>query len=90
MLGRIQHGDGKLEGYRFWSIVLIFGGVAGFARLVYGLMERPMPALRSLLNVYCRWSALAAIGLSNEINRLSYKDGRVTVGQRFVPQDGEA
>ena len=53
------------------------------------MMERPMPALRSLLNVYCRRTAkrkLAAIGLSKETNRLSYKDGRV----KLVSQDGEA
>jgi hypothetical protein len=44
-----QKGTGSLEGYRFWNMVLLFGGIAGFARLVYGLMERPMPALRLLL-----------------------------------------
>ena len=90
-LGVFNMATGSLEGYRFWSIVLIFGGVAGFARLVYGLMERPMPALRSLLNVYCRWTAkrrLAAIGLSNEFGRFGYKDGRVTLAERLVPKDG--
>jgi hypothetical protein len=33
---------------------------------------------------------LAEIGLSNEIIRLRYKDGRVTLGQRLMPQDSEA
>jgi hypothetical protein len=92
-LGVFNMATRSLEGYRFWSIVLIFGGVAGFVRLVYGLMERPMPALRSLLNVYCHWTAkrrLAEIGLSNEIIRLRYKDGGVTLGQRLMPQDSEA
>ncbi|WP_316158304.1 MULTISPECIES: hypothetical protein [unclassified Bradyrhizobium] len=89
-LGAFNMATGSLQNYRVWSIVLVLGGVAGFARLVYGLMERPMPALRSLLNVYCRWMVkrrLVVIGLSNEIDRFSYKDGRVMLAERLAPRD---
>ena len=89
-LGVFNMATGSLEGYRFWGFVLIFGGVAGFARLVYGLMERPMPALRSLLNVCCRWTAkrrLAAIGLSTKLIGSAAKTGE---WRWLVSQDGEA
>jgi hypothetical protein len=70
---------GLFEGRKFWNIVLVLAGVAGFARLFFGLMERPMPALASLLNVFCRWRTrkqFDALGLTEAADRITCKGGR--------------
>lgn len=58
----------------------MLAGSVSFARLVFGLLERPMPALATLLNYFCRNRAskkLSALGLSDENHRLGYKAGRI-------------
>ncbi len=70
------------EGHWVWNLVLLLGGVASFARLVYGLLERPMPALATVLNKFCRGRAdkkLTALGLSADAPRLEYKSGRISL-----------
>jgi hypothetical protein len=77
--GGINMMTASFEGHRIWNIVLVLAGVAGFVRLFFGLLERPMPALASLLNVVCRWRArkqLQVLGLTESADRLSYKGGR--------------
>lgn len=81
-LGGLNAMTGYLEGYRAWNIALLLAGTAGFIRLVFGLLERPMPALGSFLNIYCQRTAnsrLSTIGLGNETKRLEYKGGRIKI-----------
>jgi hypothetical protein len=75
-----------LDPYRIWSVILFFVGVLGFLRLVFALLERPMPALRTVLNKVCRGLArprLSRLGLAAECDRLEFKDGRV----RLIAQE---
>lgn len=71
---------GTLEGHKIWNTVLVLAGVAGFARSFFGLLERPMPALASMLNLFCRLRAqkqLRALELPSAMDRLTYKGGRI-------------
>ena len=79
VLGGINFFTGWLEPYRIWSAVAFLAGLAGFVRLVYALLERPMPALGTVLNAMCRWLSkrrLTRLGLASELERLEYKNGR--------------
>jgi hypothetical protein len=70
------------DGHWIWNIILMFLGTASFTRLVYGLMEKPMPALATMLNRFCRTRSskkLSEIGLTDEAPRLEYKAGRVVL-----------
>ncbi|MPZ38075.1 MAG: hypothetical protein GEU95_08410 [Rhizobiales bacterium] len=65
----------------------MLAGVAGFIRLVFGLLERPMPGLASMLNSYCRSCAkkkLSGLGLAAEFDRLEFKGGRVKVLEQLL------
>ena len=78
--GGINVFTGLFEGHWVWNAVLLLAGAVGFARLFFGLLERPMPALASLLNLFCRHRAnnrLTAMALSDSTERLKYKSGRV-------------
>lgn len=80
--GVVNMATGFFEGSQIWNIVLILFGVASFARLVFGLMERPMPGVASALNHFCRWSTyrrLKNLGLDTESSRLEFKGGRVSL-----------
>jgi len=82
VLGLANLLTGYLTDSKIWSWVIVAGGIAGFARLWYGLMERPMPALGSALNGYCRWSSrkrLNVLGLEKQLARLQVTGGRIKV-----------
>jgi hypothetical protein len=88
--GGINMITGLFEGHKFWNIVLVLAGAAGFARLFFGLMERPMPALASLLNVFCRWRVrkqLHALGVpvENQIRTYSWCNPPRIGRQRMRP-----
>jgi len=76
------------KGYRFWSVVMMFGGVAGFARTGLRGDGRGRCRHQVVLNVYGSWMAkrrLAAKELSNEIDRTQcYKRRGVMLRQRLV------
>ena len=73
---------GRLQGMVVWSIVGVLAGIVGFFRISYAILEKPMPALGSLLNVYCRLSLkrrLRLLGLEVEAPRIRYKSGRASL-----------
>jgi hypothetical protein len=78
--GAINFFTSYFNGHWIWNGILMLAGAASFARLVFGLLERPMPALASVLNKFCRNRAskkIEALGLSDESPRLEYKAGRI-------------
>ncbi|PIT02066.1 hypothetical protein TSA1_15840 [Bradyrhizobium nitroreducens] len=78
--GGINFFTNYFTGHWIWNVILMLAGVASFARLMFGLLARPMPGLANLLDRFCRNRAskkLAEIGLSDETPRLEYKAGRV-------------
>ncbi|MCP1926354.1 hypothetical protein M2212_002950 [Bradyrhizobium elkanii] len=78
--GGINFFTSYFDGHWIWNSILMLAGSVSFARLVFGLLERPMPALATLLNYFCRNRAskkLSALGLSDENHRLGYKAGRI-------------
>ena len=52
--GGVNFFTNYFNGHWVWSVILMLAGAASFARLVFGLLERPMPALATLLNKFCR------------------------------------
>lgn len=73
-----------LKPYPLWTAVLFLAGAAGFARLVFAIVERPMPALATILNRVCRGLVrrrLERLGLSAEVARLEYQRGRVNLSK---------
>ncbi len=80
--GGINVFTGILDPYRIWSVILFFGGIMGFIRLFFAVLERPMPALGTLLNRVCRnlvRRRLNNLGLSSEFQRLQFKGGRASL-----------
>jgi hypothetical protein len=80
--GAVNIATGFFEGTLFWSVVLVLFGIASFFRLVFGLLERPMPAVATALNFYCRRSIMRRLnnlGLDVATNRFEFKGGRVEV-----------
>jgi hypothetical protein len=78
--GAINFFTSYFNGHWIWNGILMLAGAASFARLVFGLLERPMPALASVLDKFCRNRAskkIEALGLSDESPRLEYKAGRI-------------
>lgn len=78
--GGVNFFTSYFDGHWIWNSILMLAGLVSFARLVFGLLERPMPALATLLNKFCRNRAgtkLSALGLSDENHRLGYKAGRI-------------
>lgn len=76
---------GFLDPYRIWSAILFLGGVVGFARLAFALLERPMPALATMLTGLCRRMVrrrLHKLGLELELARLEYKAGRAHLAEQ--------
>jgi hypothetical protein len=85
--GGINVVTGLLDPYRIWSVILFLGGVVGFIRLCFAILERPMRGLGTLLNRLCRTLArrrLDRLGLSSEFQRLHYDGGRASLPQREV------
>ncbi|WLA78412.1 hypothetical protein [Bradyrhizobium elkanii] len=82
VLGAYNFITSNFNGHWIWNVVLMLAGAASFARLVYGLLERPMPALATVLNKFCQQRAtkkLASLGLVQETARLEYKAGRIVL-----------
>jgi hypothetical protein len=80
--GAVNMATGFFEGSPIWNVILILFGVASFVRLLFGLLERPMPGVATALNYYCRWSAkrrLKSLGLDSKLSRLEFKSGRAVL-----------
>ena len=63
-----------------WGAVLLAFGAVGFVRVFFALLERPMPALATALNCYCRRKVrkqLLQLGLSDAGHSFAYKGGRI-------------
>lgn len=87
LAGALNFFTNYFTGHWIWNVILMLAGAASFARLVFGLLERPMPALATLLNRFCRSRAdkkLSEIGLPNEVARLEYKAGRIILMESKV------
>lgn len=83
--GGVNFFTGILDPYRIWSAMLFLAGVVGFVRLVFAVLERPMPGLGTVLNKVCKTLAgrrLSKLGLAMEFERLEYKGGRVNLAQQ--------
>src|SRR5262249_13225989 len=50
LIGGVNFYTGVLNDSRFWSLVLFLAGIVGFARTVFAIRERSMPALATVLN----------------------------------------
>lgn len=76
---------GYFATYWVWTVLSFIGGVLGFIRLGFAIFERPMPALATLLNGFCRRVTrrkFASLGLDIEMARLEYKSGRVYLAEK--------
>jgi hypothetical protein len=85
--GCVNFFTGILDPYRIWSVILFLAGVLGFLRLVFAVLERPIPGLGTALNKVCKALAvrrLSNLGLPLQSDRLEYKGGRVSLAQQEV------
>ena len=85
--GAINYFSGLFATSTIWNIFLLVLGVVSLIRLAYGVLERPMPGLVTLLNLYTRSSTqrqITRLGLQAYATRaaLEYKGGRVTRGEQ--------
>ncbi|WP_038974772.1 hypothetical protein [Bradyrhizobium genomosp. III] len=72
--------SGALRDNPVWGAILLAFGAVGFVRVFFALLERPMPALATALNWYCRRTVsrqLSQLGLGDASGALTYKGGRI-------------
>jgi hypothetical protein len=77
LAGVANYFTGIFEGNRLWNVVPMGVGLFGLLRLIFGALERPLPGLASVLNIFVRHS------VKKQLSQFGFSEGSILKGMEF-------